>query len=99
MDKWEVLDEKVTLLARHHSQLRESVAVLTKTVNSHEETINAMRATQKTMAELLELFIAMKGGITVIGWVGTFIKWFWPVGAFFLALWIYAKTGKWNLSP
>ena len=93
------INDRVTVLAQHLRQHGERVNAIATTVNQHDEAINAMSETQKTMGEILELFVAMKGGITVIGWIGTFIKWFWPVAAFGIAVWIFVKTGRWELKP
>lgn len=98
-DKWNSVHEKITTLARNQSQLRERVDTIMQTVNSHDAAINSMLETQKMMRELVDLFNSLKGGITVIGWIGVFIKWLWPIAATALAVWVYLKTGEWKIKP
>ena len=96
-DRWDDLDGKIFILANSHSELRERVDSLATTVNEHSVIINKMSQTQSDVREMLEVFQSVKGGMTVLGWIGTFAKWLWPVIAIGIAMWIYMRTGKWKI--
>lgn len=98
MSEWDDLNGKITILATSHSELRERVDSLTTTVNEHSVIINKMSQTQKDVREMLEVFTSVKGGMVVLGWLGTFAKWVWPIIAIGIAVWIYIKTGRWQLN-
>ena len=95
--QWNLVNEKITVLARYHAELREDFSALSATVAKHDLIINAMSSTQKDVRELLEVFHSVKGGMTVLGWIGMVAKWLWPVAAVGIAISVYMKTGTWKL--
>jgi len=95
--KWKIVNEKITVLAQYHAELREDFSTLSATVAKHDSIINAMSNTQKDVRELLNVFQSVKGGMTVLGWIGMVAKWLWPVAAVAIAISVYMKTGQWRL--
>ena len=95
--KWNIVNEKITVLAQYHAELREDFSSLAATVAKHDLVINAMSNTQKDVRELLDVFHSVKGGMTVLGWIGVMAKWLWPLVAVGIAISLYMKTGKWQL--
>jgi len=96
-DKWNLVGQKITVLATHQTELRERVDSLATTVAKHDLIINKMADTQKDVRELLDVFQSVKGGMTVLGWIGVVAKWLWPLAAVAIAISVYMKTGKWQI--
>lgn len=94
---WNDLNDKITVLAVSHSELRERVDSIAQTVNEHAIVINKMNQTQADIREMLDVFTSVKGGMVVLGWIGTVAKWVWPIIATGIAVWVYLKTGEWRM--
>lgn len=90
-DKW---DQKFTLLATHHSQLRRTVDEMSATIQRHELILARNADTQDKIDQMLDIFESVQGGMKVLGWLGVFVKWIWPVIAVIGAVIVYIKTGK-----
>lgn len=58
--------------AERMTQLEHAVEVNTRTTNENSAEIKAMRA---DTAEMVEIFMAMKGGFKVLEWLGRLAKW------------------------
>lgn len=82
----------------HHKVegLSTAVTKLQDQVNKHEQVIQSMERTQRDVHEMVALFNSMRGGVVVLGWIGTCAKWVWPLIAGAIAVSIYLKTGKWE---
>ena len=96
-EKWNLVNEKITVLAQYHAELREDFSTLAATVAKHDLIINAMSDTNKNVRAMLDIFDSVKGGMTVLGWIGVVAKWLWPVAAVAIAISVYMKTGSWKL--
>jgi hypothetical protein len=55
-----------------------------------------MEQTQHDIRELLDVFSSVKSGMTVLGWIGMFAKWAWPIVATVVGVWVYLRTGEWK---
>lgn len=95
-DDYNDLNDKITVLAVNHSQLRALVEDLAETIGTHDIVIKKMSQTQADIHELLQVFHSVKSGIVVIGWVGVFAKWAWPIVATVIGVWVYLKSGEWK---
>jgi uncharacterized coiled-coil protein SlyX len=93
----DLVNEKITILSRSHSELRERVDGLSQTVAEHTLIINKMSETQTDVRQMVDLFGSMKQGMTVLGWLGNFAKWCWPLIAFGIAITVYMRTGRWSV--
>lgn len=94
---WDDLNGKIIVLARSQSELRGVVDTLSQTVAEHTVIINKMSQTQSDVREMLDVFISVRSGMMVLGWIGMVAKWVWPIVAVALAVAVYVKTGKWEL--
>ena len=92
-----LVNEKIDLLARNHSELRGRVDSLSQTVSEHTVIINKMSQTQTDVREMLDVFVSVRGGMQVLGWLGMVAKWLWPVIAVGIAITVFMRTGKWDL--
>lgn len=87
------------ILARSHKELKDRVDIIEITVDSHTDVIAKLNNTHEMMHEMLEIFKTLQGGLKVIGWLGIMVKWVWPLVVGVTALWIFVKTGKWEIRP
>ena len=92
-----LVNEKIDLLARNHSELRGRVDSLSQTASEHTVIINKMSQTQTDVREMLVVFVSVRGGMQVLGWLGMVAKWLWPVIAVGIAITVFMRTGKWDL--
>lgn len=95
--RWHIVNEKITVLAQYHAELREDFSSLSATVAKHDLIINKMSDTQKAVQEIVDIFHSVKGGMVVLGWIGTLAKYLWPVAAVGIAVSVYMKTGQWKI--
>lgn len=93
----DLVNEKITILSRSHSELRDRVDLLSQKVAEHDILLNVMHETQTDVRQMVDLFVSMRGGMTVLGWLGNIAKWSWPLVAFGIAITVYMRTGKWSL--
>ena len=97
MNGLELVNEKISILSRNQTELRDRVDLLSQKVAEHDVLLNVMHETQGDVRQMVDLFAGMKQGMTVLGWVGNFVKWSWPLVAFGIAISVYMKTGKWKI--
>ena len=90
------LDEKVGVLAKAHSELREKVDELEDIVISHTMLLDQHQISHDKINEIHETFTQVKAGFVVLGWLGKAAKFLWPVMALLAAVAIYIKTGVWS---
>ena len=96
MDRWDNLNDKITVLAQNQSQLRERVDSLVVTVNSHDDIINRMNETHAMTQEIRDYLQSAKGFFRVVGWGGAVARFLWPIAAIAIGFFIFIKTGKWE---
>jgi hypothetical protein len=90
------INERFTIIARSQSELRERVDCLTEKVDEHERILSGFAKTQADVAQMVSMFNTMRGGVVVLGWIGTLAKWLWPVIALGIAISVYLKSGEWR---
>lgn len=60
-----------------------------------ERAVAGVVENNKMTSEMYDIFKSVQGGFRVLGFIGRITKPLLAIGAFFTALWIYHRTGKW----
>lgn len=102
-ERWTQINDSLASIAKSHSELRESVdnrfEVISQKLADHDVVIKKINDTHDKTQEVVDILAAMQGGVKVIGWIGSAVKFAWPLAALAAAIWLYFTTGKWSYQP
>lgn len=91
-----VLEEKVSVLSRNHSELRERFDNLEDVVISHSTMINEHKIATAKINEMHSILTSARG---ISSFASGFVKFMLPIVMFVIAVIVYFRTGVWDYKP
>jgi len=81
-----------------HSRVADCEDSIVKLLESHREMAENMKLLTDNIgrvADALETWSNVKGFWAVMKFASSAVKTLWPIAAFFAAIWLFIKTGRW----